>query len=275
MAIMFSCPECERDLKLKEELAGRKIKCPGCGASILVPTVEEEEEDGIAAGPPMKRPKSEDRVAAGPARKKRPSAAVEEDEDDEAPRKKKKKPKSNLPLILGAIGAGAFLLLLCGGIVAFLVLNRKPDAQAKNQDTRKVESRKEEVQAPKASEKVQPKGGLVRGMDIQEVKNNMKQIGLAYHNYHDTFKRGPSKWQDLSPYYEKVPALDKMLSDGSVVFIYNVAIRDMLDGTSNTLIAYEKDADTKGLRVVLYGDGSVDVLPEAEFQAKTKAHPRK
>jgi hypothetical protein len=36
-------------------------------------------------------------------------------------------------------------------------------------------------------------------------------------------------------------------------------------------LAYEKEADTKGLRLVLFGDASVDLLPEAEFQSKPKA----
>lgn len=35
--IQFSCPECNRSLKVKPELAGRTGKCPGCGKNVLVP----------------------------------------------------------------------------------------------------------------------------------------------------------------------------------------------------------------------------------------------
>jgi hypothetical protein len=55
------------------------------------------------------------------------------------------------------------------------------------------------------------------------------------------------------------------------VFIYNVGLKQMKQGSSKTILAYEKAADEKGLRVVLFGDGSVIVLPDAEFQASPKA----
>src|SRR5437868_6904629 len=36
MAIALTCPSCARELKVKDELAGRKIKCPKCGKVIAV-----------------------------------------------------------------------------------------------------------------------------------------------------------------------------------------------------------------------------------------------
>lgn len=35
--IEFSCPECQKELKVKPELAGRMGKCPGCGNKVCVP----------------------------------------------------------------------------------------------------------------------------------------------------------------------------------------------------------------------------------------------
>lgn len=35
--IEFNCPECNKQIKVKPELAGRTGKCPGCGNKILVP----------------------------------------------------------------------------------------------------------------------------------------------------------------------------------------------------------------------------------------------
>ncbi len=37
MPIPFSCSECEKQLRVKDELAGKRIKCPECAAVVLVP----------------------------------------------------------------------------------------------------------------------------------------------------------------------------------------------------------------------------------------------
>ncbi len=52
MTISFDCPECGRSYDLKDELAGKKIKCKGCDAAIRVPAAAEElddltEDDGL------------------------------------------------------------------------------------------------------------------------------------------------------------------------------------------------------------------------------------
>ena len=35
--ISFACPACNKQLKVKDELAGKKGKCPGCGKPVMVP----------------------------------------------------------------------------------------------------------------------------------------------------------------------------------------------------------------------------------------------
>jgi len=37
MPIMVSCPSCEADLRVKDELAGRRVKCPKCGNAFTIP----------------------------------------------------------------------------------------------------------------------------------------------------------------------------------------------------------------------------------------------
>ncbi|HET6426064.1 MAG TPA: CocE/NonD family hydrolase [Planctomycetaceae bacterium] len=44
MTISFSCPECGRKYDLKDELAGKKIKCRGCEAAIRVPDTDEVDD---------------------------------------------------------------------------------------------------------------------------------------------------------------------------------------------------------------------------------------
>ena len=48
MAIEFQCPECGRNIRVKEELGGQKGKCPKCGKIIRIPVVDifpEEAQD--------------------------------------------------------------------------------------------------------------------------------------------------------------------------------------------------------------------------------------
>ncbi len=45
MAIEFRCAKCDKKLKVKDELAGKKIKCPGCGSATAVPAAEQQEHD--------------------------------------------------------------------------------------------------------------------------------------------------------------------------------------------------------------------------------------
>jgi hypothetical protein len=294
MAISVACPSCERELKLKEELAGRKIKCPGCGEPILVPDADEEADDerpakknrphadnGVAAGAPKKRPPAptEDDDEEAAPRKKRP-ARDEEDEPEDRPRKKKKKKKNQTVLI--AVVAGVALLAFCliGSVASYFLFINKGDKkggeQAKSTEQPKIPDQpKGGGPGPKGDKR--PKGGIPRGMDIHEVKNMFKQIGLAYHSYVDANNRkGPPNYQALSPFYERVKSYDDALKDdGFIVFIWNVAPQQMTNGTSQTILAYERDMDDRGARVVLFGDGSVDVLGEETFQAATKAQPKK
>lgn len=39
MSISIQCPTCDRPLRTKDDRAGRRLKCPGCGTVIMVPDV--------------------------------------------------------------------------------------------------------------------------------------------------------------------------------------------------------------------------------------------
>ena len=49
----FTCPHCEKVLNVKDEYAGRKAKCPGCGESIVIeaPAEAEPANEPEAAAP--------------------------------------------------------------------------------------------------------------------------------------------------------------------------------------------------------------------------------
>jgi hypothetical protein len=75
MAITLSC-ECGKKLAVKEEMAGKKVKCPGCGAVLTVPSgavensveTEDERDDDSAGGAPAKK-KSRSNGSGAPAKK--------------------------------------------------------------------------------------------------------------------------------------------------------------------------------------------------------------
>jgi hypothetical protein len=112
-----------------------------------------------------------------------------------------------------------------------------------------------------------PLGGQARAEkpdDPTAVENDLKEILLAYHTYLDKNKgSAPSKAADLGPLLEK-RALAR-LENKSVAFVYDVTLKDMSQGSSNTILAYEKDAPEKG-GMAAYGDGSVKKLTADEFK---------
>jgi hypothetical protein len=42
MPVFIRCPDCQKLLKVKEELAGKKVKCPSCSKPVRVPVTEPE-----------------------------------------------------------------------------------------------------------------------------------------------------------------------------------------------------------------------------------------
>ncbi len=45
MSISFQCPDCKKHLSPKDELVGKRVKCPSCGNVILVPAANESRPD--------------------------------------------------------------------------------------------------------------------------------------------------------------------------------------------------------------------------------------
>ena len=153
MPIPLKCP-CGKKLQVKDELAGRRVKCPACGGAITVPAPEPEfevveDEPAPAAKarkndpPPVKATKKPVRAAAAlddeeeeeeRPRKKSGRSRLDDDEDEEEerPRKKKKRKsragsdepfwKTPFGMILNGIG---LMILGAAGIALYLLDDRE------------------------------------------------------------------------------------------------------------------------------------------------------
>jgi hypothetical protein len=114
-----------------------------------------------------------------------------------------------------------------------------------------------------------PTGAGAPAADAAKKSNDLKRIVLAYHSFLDKEKRPPTGVSELEPYYEKDAGITAAIKDGGYVVYWNVKILQLVNGTSNTVLAYEKDAPTKG-GVVAFADGSVRPLTAEEFAKAAK-----
>src|SRR5690349_15534846 len=80
MPILVAC-KCGKKLRVKDELAGKRVKCPGCAQVVTVPAAEEPPE--LEEIEP-----AEERVTTPSARRAKPAARPEPEDvrpaDDEA-----------------------------------------------------------------------------------------------------------------------------------------------------------------------------------------------
>jgi predicted Zn finger-like uncharacterized protein len=141
MPEQIKCPQCERALRVPENLLGKKVKCPTCAATFTATIASEtppraespaqEEETFQVAGEPAPPAKGED---AAPTQRRRRSESVDDDEEenepeeeeyDERPRRRRKRGRQaphrgTLILVLGILS-----LVVCGllGPVAWIMGN--------------------------------------------------------------------------------------------------------------------------------------------------------
>jgi hypothetical protein len=103
----------------------------------------------------------------------------------------------------------------------------------------------------------------------------LKAIGIAYHNVNDQTMRPPAGPDDLAPYLADFPEALQYLKSGEVVFVYGAPLKAIMMGdvgTSQTVLAYEKDAPTRGGLVLMADGATISMTPE-EFRGATLARP--
>lgn len=132
MAIAVTC-ECGRALRLKDELAGKKVRCPDCSATVVVPQPEPDEAafEVLAADDPADAaPPSPIRESLSERPRRPPPPPM--DDDDPPPRKKIKvpgmsgydpdPPPRRMPTVVAEEGwFGSINSGMIGGIIMILI----------------------------------------------------------------------------------------------------------------------------------------------------------
>jgi hypothetical protein len=97
--------------------------------------------------------------------------------------------------------------------------------------------------------------------------NDMKQIGLEMHNFHDRKGRMPKDANELiaaSPNLQGSTASNRLLTD-EIVMMWEFKLPDQTQGVSITLMGYSMSPVFKGNAGVIYADGSVRQVDLADF----------
>lgn len=69
-SITIVCPECDKEMRAPADVAGKKIRCKGCGSAFVArPDVDEDEVEVLDEAPPKKKPAAR---KPAPARKPEP-----------------------------------------------------------------------------------------------------------------------------------------------------------------------------------------------------------
>jgi len=103
----------------------------------------------------------------------------------------------------------------------------------------------------------------------------LNALSLAYHDYHDTYKKGPADAKEFRGYAIKILDKDAQLALEGVersdyIVFYGVNFSRLLDGTQNTVLAYHKDVPSK-CGDVLMADGVIKPMSAADFTKSPKA----
>jgi phage FluMu protein Com len=145
MPFTIACTNCEKTLKVPDEMAGKKVRCPACKSVVLVPAANDEDaaiqEDAPApkkkaAPPPLRKRRDEEEEEDEPEEEE----DLDSDDDDEPRRKRKRyrddddevdvrrKRKSSHAYALGRTAGPGIALMVCGGtgtvvFIAAAILN--------------------------------------------------------------------------------------------------------------------------------------------------------
>ncbi len=105
-----------------------------------------------------------------------------------------------------------------------------------------------------------------RGIDSAKAKGYLHNIGLSYTQYNAENGRSPAKLEDFLAYIKRDEHQEaKALEDGLLTLKMNAPL------SSSVVLGYETDPYTDGTRLVLFGDGHIQMMGAQEFQTALKS----
>jgi hypothetical protein len=165
--LVFDCPSCGGKLQMPENLAGKKVRCGKCQGVVTAPLGDDPTE-GITADPAPSR--AADRTAVTAPANARSSRRSLADDDADADDERRRGPRRDESAKKGGMGTGAIIAAVAVLVVGCLVCGVGGTAVA--------------LIFPGIF-------SLQNRAARAQTQNNMKQIALAAHNYHDTFASLP------------------------------------------------------------------------------------
>ena len=79
------------------------------------------------------------------------------------------------------------------------------------------------------------------GASDAKLRNDLKQTGLAFHNYHDNNKKGPASWEEFLADAQKsdptAAASIQRVRDAGYEMKWNVKLSEVQGGMANTVLA--------------------------------------
>jgi len=127
--LKIQCEFCENLMSVKEDLVGKKVKCPKCATviEVMAPDVESPEEEKPKLEPKLE-PKPAAEAGGGGFHMTRMLSAPTFKRKNSSVRKKVEVTKAKTPLIIGA--GLVFVTLIVILLVVWLVVLKKPKAGA-------------------------------------------------------------------------------------------------------------------------------------------------
>lgn len=103
----------------------------------------------------------------------------------------------------------------------------------------------------------------------QVKRNGVEEVAELLRLYSTNHKnKAPSKGKDLASYEVGFPSGYAKVKDGSIVILWKT---NFVDGASDKIIAYEKEAPDSGGYVLMQDGTTVKKLTAEEFKASPKA----
>jgi hypothetical protein len=98
------------------------------------------------------------------------------------------------------------------------------------------------------------------------LRNRLKELGMAFHTFHDMENRAPASWADLERGGLSSEARQEIEGAGYTL-VLGVGFREATIGSSNFVIAYPANASGDSLPVATM-DGAVFMMSQGELQQK-------